>query len=153
MSATGLDVFDKTLQTTNSWLGEIMDALGPDRELAWHALGAVLRAVRDWVPAELAAHLGAQLPLLVRGLYYDQWQPAHRPERGRSQEEFIEHVSQGLINQRPVNRVQAIQVVLAVLSRHVSPGQIDKIRHSLPEDVRALWPVGQPVPADERIVA
>jgi hypothetical protein len=47
MSATGLDVFDKTLQTTNIWLDEIMAKLGPDRQVAWHVLGAVLHALRD----------------------------------------------------------------------------------------------------------
>ena len=33
MSATGLDVFDKTLQTTNIWLDEVMSVLGPDRQV------------------------------------------------------------------------------------------------------------------------
>ena len=47
MSATGLDVFDQTLQITNIWLDEIMAKLGPDRQVAWHALGAVLHALRD----------------------------------------------------------------------------------------------------------
>ena len=47
MAATGLDVFDKTLQTTNSWLAEIMEVVGPDRQVAWHTLGAVLRTLRD----------------------------------------------------------------------------------------------------------
>src|SRR4051812_44635600 len=67
MSATGLDVFDKTLQTTHIWLDELMQEIGPDRQVAWHVLGAVLRGVRDRIPLDLAAHLGAQLPLLVRG--------------------------------------------------------------------------------------
>lgn len=57
-----------------------MDAVGPDRQVAWHLLGAVLRAMRDRIPLGLAAHLGAQLPLLVRGAYYDRW----RPEIGRA---------------------------------------------------------------------
>ena len=60
MSATGLDVFDKTLQTTNTWLNEIMSDLGPDRHIAWHVLGAVLRTTRDRLPIGLAAHLGAE---------------------------------------------------------------------------------------------
>ena len=41
MSATGLDVFDKTLQTTNIWLDEIMAKLGPDRQVAWHGMCSV----------------------------------------------------------------------------------------------------------------
>ena len=32
MSATGLDVFDKTLQTTHTWLNEIMQVTGPDKQ-------------------------------------------------------------------------------------------------------------------------
>src|SRR5947199_2623978 len=70
MSATGLDVFDKTLQTTNSWLDEISQTLGPDRKLAWKVLSIVLHKLRDRIPVDLSAHLGAELPLLVRGTYY-----------------------------------------------------------------------------------
>lgn len=84
MSATGLEVFDKSIQTTNIWLDEIMKDLGPDRQLAWHLLGAVLRTMRDQLPPDLAAHLGAQLPLVVRGAYYDQYQPSASPEKTRT---------------------------------------------------------------------
>ena len=89
MSATGLDVFDKTLQTTNIWLDEIMAELGPDRQLAWHVLGAVIRALRDRLPIGLAANLGSQLPILVRGAYYDQWTPRDRPLELRSREDCL----------------------------------------------------------------
>ena len=142
MSATGLDVFDKTLQTTHTWLNEISDAVGPDRQVAWHVLGAVLRALRDRVPLELAAHLGSQLPILVRGTYYDQWRPASAPAKYRSLDEFAERVGEGLANIRPVNRIDAIRAVFGVLSRHIPEGQIAKVRDSLPEDVRALWTNG-----------
>jgi uncharacterized protein (DUF2267 family) len=71
MSATGFDVFDKTLQTTNIWLDEIMAAIGPNRQLAWHVLRATLRELRDRLPLEEASHFGAQLPVLIRGVYYD----------------------------------------------------------------------------------
>src|SRR5215218_6366148 len=96
MAATGLDVFEKTLQTTNIWLDEIMAELGQDRQIAWHILGAVLHSLRDRLPLGLAAHLGAQLPLLVRGLYYDQCHPAGQPERLRSLDEFLGRVGEGL---------------------------------------------------------
>src|SRR3981189_922621 len=73
MSATGLEVFDKTVQTTNAWLKEIMEATGLDRRRAYRALAAVLQALRDRLTVGEVAQLGAQLPILVRGLYYDQW--------------------------------------------------------------------------------
>ncbi len=85
MSANGLEVFDTTLQETNIWLKDICLAAEIERHVAWRVMGAVLRATRDRLPLELAVHLGAQMPLLVRGAYYDQWMPGAvgRPGRGR----------------------------------------------------------------------
>ena len=141
MSNTGLEVFDKTVQLTNTWLGEIMERLGPDRQLAWHVLGAVLRTVRDRLPLGLAAHLGAQLPLLVRGTYYDQWQPNQDPQKWRSEEEFLSLVSEKLRNVRPVSPVEAARAVFMVLNHHIEPAQAGHVRDALPEEVRRIWPL------------
>jgi uncharacterized protein (DUF2267 family) len=138
MSATGLDVFDKTLQTTNSWLNEISDALGPDRKLAWKVLSVVLHKLRDRIPVDLSVHLGAELPLLVRGAYYDQFKPAKQPTDW-DLDHFTEKVAEGLSGVRPVNPRKAIRAVLTILSRHVPRGQIAKVQHALPEDMRASW--------------
>jgi uncharacterized protein (DUF2267 family) len=140
MSATGLDVFDKTLQNTNTWLGEIMEELGPDRQVAWHALGAVLHTLRDMIPVGAAVNLGAQLPLLVRGLYYDQWLSPDTPVNFRKRDEFLANVQKGLANIRPVDPTAATEAVLRVLNHHIAPGQVDKTRAILPEQIRALWP-------------
>lgn len=140
MSTTGLEVFDKTLQTTHIWLNEITEHIGPDHQLAWHVLGAVLRGVRDQLPVELASHLGSQLPILVRGLYYDQFRPAVLPNRHRSLQEFLEGIGRDLETSRPVYLQDAARTVFQVLSRHVNRSQIDKIRQALPEDIRAIWP-------------
>ncbi len=140
MSATGLDVFDKTLQTTHSWLKDIMETLGTDRQVAWHVLGAVLRTVRDRIPMELGAHLGAELPLLVRGLYYDQWSPGREPERYRSLDDFLEQIAASLSGTRPIDPGEAAQAVFGVLTRHIPEGQLRKVRHALPDSIRALWP-------------
>lgn len=81
MSASAIPVFNSTLQTTHIWLNEIGEETGFDDQLSWHVLAAVLRAVRDRLPIELAAHLGSQLPLLVRGSYYEQFRPSELPKR------------------------------------------------------------------------
>lgn len=140
MSATGLEVFDKTLQTTNIWLQEIMEDLGPDRQVAWRSLGAVLRTLRDRLPIELAAHLGAQLPLLVRGTYYEQWHPSAQPRPSRSLDEFLEPVGRDLSGLRPINVQDAVRSVFKVLSAHVDRGQAENVRDALPDEVRRLWP-------------
>ena len=140
MSATGLEVFDKTLQTTNIWLNGIMSDLGPDRHTAWHVLGAVLRTIRDRLPIGLAAHLGAELPLLVRGTYYDQFRPAEQPNVTRSLDEFLQPIQQELKSSRPINPQDAARSVFRVLSQHIDAGQATKVRDALPEGVRSLWP-------------
>jgi uncharacterized protein (DUF2267 family) len=142
MAATGLDVFDKSLQATNTMLQEIMGSLGPDRQVAWHALGAVLHAVRDRVPIDEAAHLGAQLPLVVRGLYYDRWHPAGKPDKQRSEDEFLARVDAELQGGRPVNSRDATKAVFATLSRHLPAGQVEKVKHTLPAPIRSLWSDG-----------
>ena len=140
MSATGLDVFDKTLQTTHIWLDDLMAETGPDRQVAWHVLGVVLRAVRDRIPLELAVHLGSQLPLLMRGTYYDQWHaPWRMDEKPRSLDKFLEPIGEQLAQIRPINARNATGAVFRILSRHVTPGQIEKVRQSLPAEVQAIW--------------
>lgn len=139
MSANGLPVFDKTVQTTNIWLDQIMERLGPDRQVAWKVLGTVLHKLRDRLPVEAAAHLGAQLPLLVRGAYYDQFQPARQPGPCRSREEFVAEVAEWLADTRPVDPEEAIVAVFDTLSRNIDPGQVEKIKGVLPEPVRRMW--------------
>jgi uncharacterized protein (DUF2267 family) len=139
MSATGLEVFDKTLQTTNIWLNEIMDRLGPDRQVAWKVLSTVLHKLRDRLPRELAAHFAAQLPLLVRGAYYDQYEPSRQPSDCSTPEEFAAEVAEWLSDIRPVDPDEAIRAVFSVLSRHVSEGQVAKVRNALPKGIRMIW--------------
>jgi len=139
MSASGLDVFDRTLETTHIWLNEICIDLGPDKQVAWKVLSTVLHKLRDRLTINLAAHLGAQLPLLVRGIYYDQFEPGKMPSEFRSREEFIAEVAEWLSDTRPVDPVEAIRSVFRVLSRHISEGQINKVRDALPKSLRQMW--------------
>ena len=139
MSASGLDVFDRTLETTHIWLNEICNDLGPDKQVAWKVLSTVLHKLRDRLTINLAAHLGAQLPLLVRGIYYDQFEPGKMPSDFRSREEFIAEVAEWLSDTRPVDPVEAIRSVFRVLSRHISEGQINKVRDARPKSLRQMW--------------
>lgn len=139
MSTNGLDVFDKTIQTTNCWLNEITEVIGPDRQLAWKVLSTVLHKLRDRLPVDVAAHLGAQLPLLVRGVYYDQFQPAKQPSSCRDLDEFVAEVQDWLTDVRPVNAKDAVNAVFATLSRHLPEGQLVIVRSSLPGSIRDRW--------------
>lgn len=140
MSASGLAVFDKTLQITNIWLDDLMEDHGPDRQLAWRMLSAVLHTLRDRLPADLAAHLSAQLPLLIRGTYYDQYDPSKQPSRIRSLNAFLEQVNEELSPARPVDVNEAVRSVFRVLSHYLDPGEARKVREGLPKEIQELWP-------------
>lgn len=139
MSANGLEVFDRTLQTTHIWLNDITEVIGPDRQRAWKVLSTVLHKLRDRLTVDLAAHLGAQLPLLIRGVYYDQYQPSKQPSDCRDLDEFVGEVQDWLADVRPVSAADAVDAVFATLSRHVPEGQLVLVRNALPETIRDRW--------------
>jgi uncharacterized protein (DUF2267 family) len=93
MSTTHLPVFDTTVQESIRWLKAVMDHLHTDdRHLAYLALRGTLHALRDRLGPENAVHLAAQLPMLLRGLYYEGWRMAASQTKERSRAEFFDHV-------------------------------------------------------------
>jgi len=140
MSTTGLEVFDDTVQKTNTWLKEIMETMGPDRRCAYQILRAVLHCLRDRLTVDQAAHLGAQLPMLVRGIYYEAWRPAGKPEKIRSRDEFLAHIARYFENIRPTDPADAATAVFGVIAHHVDPGEVAKVIEALPKEIRTLWP-------------
>jgi uncharacterized protein (DUF2267 family) len=145
MSSTGLEVFDETLHKTNTWLKEIAQVLGPDRHRAYHALRAVLHCLRDRLTVDEAAQLGDQLPMLVRGIYYEAWHPAGKPEKIRTREEFLARISTHLPKARPINAEDAARAVFQVLEKHVTAGEIQDVVQVMPQEIRTLWPRPQGV--------
>lgn len=140
MSATGLKVFDTTIQTTNVWLDEIMQKLNwGDRHRAFHAMRAVLHTLRDRLSVDEAAQLSAQLPLLVRGVFFEDWHPAHKPVKERTRDEFVAHVSESFaLDLSGTHPREITQAVLAVLEKHVSEGEAESLKHVLPARIREL---------------
>jgi uncharacterized protein (DUF2267 family) len=142
MSQTGLTPFESTLQTTNIWLNDILEQLGwgEDHHRAYHALRAVLHALRDRLPVEQVAALAAQLPMLVRGFYYEGWHPHGKPVKERHREEFLAHIGATFPEEPYVDPERVTRAVFQVLSKHVSSGEIQSVKRSLPTEIRSLWP-------------
>ena len=141
MTTTGLEVFDKTVQTTNTWLKEIGEQIGPDRQRCDQALRAVLFSLRDRLNPDEAAHLAAQLPMLVRGIYYEGYRPAGKPEKIRSRDEFLQKIGEHLEQTRPLGADEAVRAVFKVLDHYLDPGEMAEVKQALPQDIRALFPV------------
>src|ERR1700682_6313937 len=94
MSRLGLEVFENTLQKTYEWLNDISKLLNwDDKHKSYLALRGTLQALRDRLPFELAVKFGAQLPMLIRGFYFEGWKPTGAPVKIKNSEEFLIHVS------------------------------------------------------------
>jgi uncharacterized protein (DUF2267 family) len=133
------DVFEPTVRKSYEWIDEVAGALGTDdRRVAYAALRAVLHALRDRLALGEAVDLSAQLPVLIRGVYFDGWRPSHKPEKWHL-DDFLAVVQQHL---GPANDVPARSVataVFGVIAQHVSKGEIDDVYNALPKDLRELW--------------
>jgi uncharacterized protein (DUF2267 family) len=141
MSSTGLDVFDTTLQETNLWLKAVMTHLETkNRHQAYIALKSVLHALRDRIGPTNAAHLGAQLPILLRGVYYEGWHMAGTPTKERHELQFLEHVRYGFSRGMEFDARSAARAVFEVMREKIAPGEVAKIINMLPEELRDLWP-------------
>lgn len=142
MSSTGLDVFDRAIQKTNLWLKELGEELHwEDRNEVYHALRSTLHALRDRLPPEEAAHLMAQLPLLIKGVMVDGWKPGATPLKIRDRQEFLDLIRERMRQVKPnANAEQIATAVFGLLSRKVSEGELEDIRSALPEELRGLWP-------------
>lgn len=141
MNQTSLAPFDSTLQTTNVWLHEVLEQLGwHERHRAYHALKAVLHALRDQLSVDQAVALAAQFPMLVRGFYYEGWKPHEKPFKERNKETFVATIAAANQEERHVDPTRLARAVFHVLSKHVSPGEIESVKHDLPTDLRSLWP-------------
>jgi uncharacterized protein (DUF2267 family) len=141
MGQTGLEVFDTTLQKSNRWLKDLAQVLGQsDRHRAYQALRATLHALRDRLTVEEVAQLGAQLPMLIRGLYYEGWDPTGTPLKVRHKEQFLARIEQELRGNVLVDPEREARAVFTVMAQRVSEGEIENVKHVLPAEIRELWP-------------
>lgn len=137
---TKLAVFDKTEQKTFHWIESVAQNMGStDMERSYHVLRSVLHAVRDRLPPDEAVHLAAQMPMLVRGFYYEGWHPSATPEPYRHKQEFLDHIAHDVPNLDPTQRERAATAVFSVLNQEISGGEAEQVRHALPAEVRELW--------------
>jgi uncharacterized protein (DUF2267 family) len=144
MSVTTIPHVEASIHTANVWLKELAQELGwEDRERAYHALRAVLHALRDRLTVDEAADLGAQLPLLIRGLYYEGWDPSSTPVKERHREVFLHRIAAAFQHDAAIYPEGIAWAVFKLLERHVSSGEIKDILHVLPREIRSLWPGGE----------
>ena len=94
MTTTRVDIIDRSVEKAHIWVNDVAEELGTeDRQHAYRVLRAFLHALRDHLSVDEAAALAAQLPIFVRGVYYEGWDPSRTPERARDMDSFLTRVA------------------------------------------------------------
>jgi uncharacterized protein (DUF2267 family) len=146
MTVSPVDALNATFEKTHLWLKDLMmHGNFLDDLQAYSAFRAVLHALRDRLRVDEAAHLAAQLPMLVRGIYFEGWKPAAVPTRERTLQDFLDHVRENLGPASQIDANMATRAVFSLLDEKISFGEIRTIRQVLPPELRKLWPAGEPV--------
>jgi uncharacterized protein (DUF2267 family) len=136
---TGLDVFDSTVQQTNLWLKDLMARIPTaDRHYAYKLLRATLHTFRDRIGPENAVHFGAQLPMLIRGFYYEGWQPAKPQTKTRHLDDFLNAVEAEAGQSLGSGVGGKVKAVFAVIADRIDAHEIEKLRKVLPAGLKSL---------------
>jgi uncharacterized protein (DUF2267 family) len=141
MSTPGLEAIDHTVQLTHQWINELDQRMEWDnKSRSYRLLRVVLQALRDWLMVNEAVDFAAQLPILLRGVYYEHWRPATTPRKERDKATFLARVDAAFRTDPIAHTADAVSRVFQFLSSKIGAGEIEDIRKSLPADLRALWP-------------
>lgn len=139
MSRSEPPVLQRSVGSANVWINAVAAELGDsDRQHAFRVLRAFLHVLRDRLTVEEAAQLAAQLPDLIRGVYYENWVPSRVPHHYRDAQSFLTELSREAGLHGPSEASYAAGAVYTVLCRKVTEGEIADVLAVLPESVRKL---------------
>lgn len=139
MSDTEPSIIQHSVESTHVWLKEIAEELGDeDRQYAYRAMRAVLHTLRDRLTVDVAANLAGQLPTLIRGIYYEDWNPAGTPAAIHDVGTFLDRVAEEGHMAGETEASLAVTAVARVLRKHVSAGEIHEVLTVLPDAFSVL---------------
>jgi uncharacterized protein (DUF2267 family) len=137
MTTTRVDVIDRSVEKAHIWINDLAEELGTeDNHEAYRVLRAFLHALRDHLPVDETAALAAQLPIFVRGVFYEGWDPSGTPERARDLDSFLTRIASEARLAGETEASFAATAANRVLSRHISAGEAGSVLHVLPEHLR-----------------
>jgi uncharacterized protein (DUF2267 family) len=135
----GPRLIEHSAQVAQIWYHDLAEELGTDdSQYAAAVLRAVLHALRDRLTVEEAAQLAAQLPTLIRGVYYEGWRPGATRHLAHSVDEFLEHVAGEAHLAGETEASHAVAAVARLLAHHISEGELADVIATFPAKLRPL---------------
>ena len=137
---TAIRDFSTAIRATDEWIDDLMRRLGwHDRERAYLALLAALHALRDSLPRDEAVYVGAHMPALLRGLYYEGWHPGARGS-AKSRSAFLERIHDGVHRDPAIEAEQVARAVFALLAARMPAAELEDAKAATPKTLHGLWP-------------
>jgi uncharacterized protein (DUF2267 family) len=140
MTETSIANFSHAARQAQQWVNELAEDLGWSDRRAYHLLKSALTTLREWLSPEEAADLSAQLPTLIRGIYFEGWDPAQSPAAERKKRDFVNRVERAFGYETDTDFDAAINAVFKLIDRHISQGESVQVRSSMKKSLRQLWP-------------
>lgn len=141
MAMTGIQSLDTSIHKVNEWVNQVGHELGGvEKQTAYSALCAGLHLLRDRLTVDMSAHLAAQLPVVLKGAFFEDWQPARVPQRIRHRDEYLQALDEQLPNSLKGRAPDVAKAVMHTVSTRVTRGEVEKLRQALPDEIRQLWP-------------
>jgi uncharacterized protein (DUF2267 family) len=138
-SQTDAGLFDVGVREAHEWIADVARETALDERGALTALRAVLRALRDETTARQNGHLAAEMPTLIRGLFFEGWDPGRPRTVDHDRAGFLNRVRAYAGTDDPgFDVANATRGVFRVLERRI-PGPMAQIARMLPRELRALW--------------
>lgn len=132
-------VTQRGVEQANIWLEQLAEQLGTDdHEQAYRVLHAYLHALRDRLPVDESAQLAAQLPTLIRGIYFQDWKPSATPVTYHGFTDFLERMIDEAKLDGETSASFATSAAATVLRRHVSAGELEDVLAVLPADLKPI---------------
>ncbi|MEU4681180.1 DUF2267 domain-containing protein [Micromonospora sp. NPDC023737] len=142
MAEQFISAIESSLDKTNLILKDIEKAYGwpkEQRNQSYAALRTVLHLLRDRMPVQESVEFAQQLPVVVRGIYFDGWKPSDVPVK-LNREDFLYEVRQGFPYDVEGGTERVVQVVLDTLRRHVTQGEWEDVKDTMPRDLARMMP-------------
>ncbi len=141
MTAQGLEVIDHSIHLTHEWINELAERLGwSSKRSTLRLLRITLHHIRDHLLVDELAQMSAQLPLLIRGFFFEGLVPKQTPIKERNAQDFIAFIADQMGNAEEYRGREDIKCVFDLLNNRLSRGEIEDVRATLPAPIRELWP-------------
>jgi uncharacterized protein (DUF2267 family) len=134
--------FEKYAAKGNELVNLLATDLGVPRDKAGRILRSVLHALRRHLSIDESFQLLSQLPMALKGVYVDQWNPSKSWPRIHTIEEFLDEIRAedkemaGYDFGNNEKAKKAVSAVFRTLTYYLSEGEFDDFIAMLPKDIQ-----------------